>query len=658
HAVIDDKPEVKKAGGVYYTPIYIVKYIVENTLGKLLLNFSFGTDKEIKNTVKKISEIKVLDPACGSGSFLIEAYQSLLDWHLKIYTSTDETIQKNLSSKNPVIYQAANGEYRLTTGERKRILLNNIYGVDIDTQAVEVTKLSLLLKVLEGESEESLNAQLRMFHERALPDLGDNIKYGNSLIGPDFYNQMEMQFLDDEEKLRINVFDWDSEFREIMDKGGFNVVIGNPPYVRQELLGKFKEYFESNYKVYNGIADLYSYFIERAVNLLKKDGYFSYIVSNKWIRANYGVQLREWVKKQNLLELIDFGDLPVFKQATTYPCILTITKNPFTEEFDFAKIPNLKFVDLLEEVNQNKFKINLKNLDSSGWKLVDDKTSKLLKKILSIGIPLTKYVNGKINRGIITGLNKAFVIDESLKNKLIDNDPNSKKLLKPFLIGRDIKRYSPLYKNKFLILIPRGFTKRFSNDLKNPWKWFNKEFPAIANHLIQFEIEAKKRYDKGDYWWELRACEYYDEFEKSKIIYPNICKRNEFTFDSNSFYTNQKCFIISVDDKYLLGLLNSSLFFFLFRSILPKLRGGFYEPGYVFLKDFPIVDADNEIKKLISTKVEEILKFNEEKQKVKIPQERTALQRQIEAADKQIDQLVYRLYGLTEEEIKIVGGET
>ena len=530
--------------------------------------------------------------------------------------------------------------------------------MDIDSQAVEVTKLSLLLKVLEGESEESLNAQLRMFHERALPDLGDNIKCGNSLIGPDFYNQMEMQFLDDEEKLRINVFDWNTEFKEIMGKGGFDVVIGNPPYVRQELLGKFKEYFEGNYKVYNGTADLYSYFIERAVNLLSKNGNFSYIVSNKWIRANYGVQLRDWMKKQNLLELVDFGDLPVFKHATTYPCIITIRKNSIAEEFGFAKISNLGFINLREEVEQNKFKINLKNLESSGWKLVDDKTSRLLKKILSIGIPLSKYVNGKIYRGIITGLNKAFVIDENLKNKLIDNDPNSKKLLKPFLIGKDIKRYSPLYENKFLILIPRGFTKRFSNDLKNPWKWFSEEFPAIANHLIQFENEAKKRYDKGDYWWELRACEYYNEFEKPKIIYPNICKRNEFTFESNYFYTNQKCFIISVDDKYLLGLLNSSLFFFLFRSILPKLRGGFYEPGYVFLKDFPIVDSDNkEIKVLVSSKAEEILKLNEEKQKVKIPQEKTALQRQIEAADKQIDQLVYQLYGLTEEEIRIVEGE-
>ena len=206
-AIIDDKPEVKKAGGVYYTPTYIVKYIVENTLGKLLKDthpspLPKGRAREGFQTPRQVSALKLLDPACGSGSFLLEAYQYLLDWHLKYYTSDAETLQRSVAGKNPQVYQASNGDYRLTTAERKRILLNNIYGVDIDTQAVEVTKLSLLLKVLEGESEESLNSQIKMFHERALPDLGNNIKCGNSLIGPDFYDQMEMNFLDDEEKLK------------------------------------------------------------------------------------------------------------------------------------------------------------------------------------------------------------------------------------------------------------------------------------------------------------------------------------------------------------------------------------------------------------------------------------------------------------------------
>ncbi len=561
------------------------------------------------------------------------------------------------------VYEASNGELRLTTAERKRILLNNIYGVDIDSQAVEVTKLSLLLKVLEGESEESLTNQMRMFRARALPDLGSNIKCGNSLIGTDIFDdnlifEKSENELSYENFLQINPFDWEKEFKEIMNAGGFDIVIGNPPYVRQELLGDFKGYFESNYKVYNGIADLYSYFIERAVKLLKEGGYFAYIVSNKWMRANYAAQLREWLKKQNLVELIDFGDLPVFKGATTYPCILTIKKDKPENEFDFAEIKNLNFNDLREEVNKNRFKVNLQKLDSSGWKLVEENVSGLLNKIASQGIPLIKYADGKIFYGIKTGLNKAFVIDEETKRKLIKEDVKSKKLIKPFLAGRDIKRYLPPIVMNYLVLIPKGFTNKNSNNSKNPWKWFSENYPAIANYLSQFEDEAKKRYDKGDYWWELRACDYYEEFEKPKIIYPNICKQNEFTFDTDNFYTNQKCFIISVDDKYLLGLLNSSLFFFLFRSILPKLRGGFYEPSYVFLKDFPIVEADNiEMKKTIAKKAEEMLRMNKEKLKGKTSQEKTALQRQIEATDKQIDQLVYNLYELTEAEIRIVEGE-
>jgi type I restriction-modification system DNA methylase subunit len=217
-AIVEDKPEVKKAGGVYYTPTYIVEYIVKNTVGKLLEN---------KNP-KQVAKLKILDPACGSGSFLINAYQYLLDWHRDWYIK--DGTKKWATVRSPVLYQGYGGDWRLTTTERKRILLNNIHGVDIDSQAVEVTKLSLLLKVLEGENEETLNRQFKLFHERALPDLGSNIKCGNSLIGPDFYKNKQMSFLDDEERYRINVFDWQAEFPEIMKSGGFDVVIGNPPY--------------------------------------------------------------------------------------------------------------------------------------------------------------------------------------------------------------------------------------------------------------------------------------------------------------------------------------------------------------------------------------------------------------------------------------------
>src|SRR3990170_1676997 len=271
-AVVEEKPEVRKAGGVYYTPTYIVDYIVKNTVGKLLdcglqrdehrkIPLSKGGKGVVKSPLtkgemgvvnplnpKSVSKLKILDPACGSGSFLLGAYQYLLDWHRDWYIANDP--EKWATGRSPVLYQSGKSEiqnlsstqigdpnsqirnWRLTTAERRRILLNNIYGVDIDPQAVEVTKLSLLLKVLEGESEQTIESQLRLFHERALPDLAGNIKCGNSLIGPDFYENQQLTFLDEEERYRINAFDWQAEFPEVF-KGknpGFDVVIGNPPY--------------------------------------------------------------------------------------------------------------------------------------------------------------------------------------------------------------------------------------------------------------------------------------------------------------------------------------------------------------------------------------------------------------------------------------------
>ena len=296
-AKVEEKPEVRKAGGVYYTPTYIVDYIVKNTVGKLVSGNSVIGKLGSGLTPKDVSKLKILDPACGSGTFPLGAYQYLLDWHLKWYTDND--LEKSLKGKNPVMFESKDG-YRLTTAEKKRILLNNIYGVDIDPQAVEVTKLSLLLKVLEGESEQTIGSQLSLIQERALPDLSNNIKCGNSLIGPDYYegHQLTMGFAEEEERYRVNAFDWKAEFSQVFIQGGFDVVIGNPPYVRQEMLGKQKEYFHTTYKTYSGVADLYIYFIERGVSVLKPSGLFSFIVSNKWIRANYGQPLRNWLKTQ------------------------------------------------------------------------------------------------------------------------------------------------------------------------------------------------------------------------------------------------------------------------------------------------------------------------------------------------------------------------
>jgi len=668
-ANIEEKPEVRKAGGVYYTPSHIVDYIVKNTLGRLL---DGGDPEKLRPiAVSRAADIKVLDPACGSGSFLIVAYQYLIDWHLRQYTADPETnepdegkIKRHSGGKNPKIYQAPGGAWRLTTDERKRILINNIFGVDIDSQAVEVTKLSLLLKVIEGETYQINQYDWIRKRQRILPDLGNNIKCGNSLIGPDFYDHQQTSLLDEEEIYRVNAFDWNAEFADIMKAGGFDAVIGNPPYVRQEGLTHFKPYFEKRFSVYHGVADLYVYFIEKGVSLLTQGGFFSYIVANKWFRANYGKPLRQWMKEQHILEIIDFGDLPVFKQATTYPCIIVVQKKVPAENFRAATIKTLDYSDLQEYVSQHSYDVEQDALDDSGWSLVNQNTQHLLDKLRTTGVPLGKYVGGKIYYGIKTGLNEAFVIDEATREKLIADDPKSVEVIKPFLAGRDIKRYEPLETNKYLILFPRGFTSEQSAGKGTPWNWLRKTYPAIAHHLEPFKEKAEKRYDKGEYWWELRACDYYAEFEKPKIIYPNICKKPEFSFDENKLYTNQKCFIISEDDKYLLGVLNSQVTFFLFASLLPKLRGDFYEPSYVYLKNFPIrtINFDDPAAvarhdQIISL-VDRMLDLNKKLAEARTPQIKEMLRRQIESTDRPINQLIYELYDLTEEEIKIIESET
>lgn len=669
-AVVEDKPEVKKAGGVKYTPVYIVENIVENTLGKMLKG----------KTPLAVVLITVLDPACGSGSFLIVAYQYLLDWHREWYVKNlVPLLESGLKPSSPKIrrllpgcevekkgrkkelelpiYQGRRGEWKLTTAERKRILLNNICGVDIDRQAVEVTKLSLLLKVLEGENDETLSKQLTLFQERALPDLGNNIKCGNSLIEWDILR--ENPNLTQEEIEKINPFDWEKEFPEIFQRGGFNIVIGNPPYVRQEGLGEFKGYFQKHYEVYQGTADLYAYFIERGVSLLRESGLFSFIVANKWMRANYGQPLRKWLKAQRIEEIIDFGDLPVFEGVTTYPCIIRIKKSPPCANFEMTLVKSLDFQSLREYVKENHYNVNQSALDDTGWSLRNETTMALLTKIGTKGIPLRKYVGRNIYRGILTGFNEAFIIDAQTRENLIAEDPKSAELIKPFPAGRNTKRYEQPIGNKYLIFARRGINI--------------KEYPAIERHLFQFKERLMPKpkdwvgtgwigRKPGAYkWFEIQdAIDYYAEFEKPKIVYPDVCMQPEFTFDNSGLYLNKTCFIISLPDKYLLGLLNSSVMFFVIRCIIPELRGGYYTLGRIYVETFPIRTIDfskpDDVAhhQLMISLVDQMLSLNKQLQEVRTPHEQTSLKRQIEATDHQIDALVYDLYGLTEEEIKIV----
>ncbi len=416
----------------------------------------------------------------------------------------------------------------------------------------------------------------------------------------------------------LRFFHWELEFPEVFILGGFDVVVGNPPYVRQESLGEIKTYLSTHYQVYHGTADLYAYFIEKGISLLRDGGFFSYIVANKWMRANYGTPLRRWLKDQNIERIIDFGDLPIFQEATTYPCILLISKKPSELTFNATQVKTLEFSNLTKYVKENSYVVDQSRLNDDGWSLADKNTQDLLDKLQNLGIPLGEYVSGKIYYGIKTGLTDAFVIDADTRKKLINEDPKSSEIIKLFLAGRDVKRYHPPEGDKYVITFPKGWTREVSGGAEDAFGWLKENYPAITKHLEPFEEKAKKRCDQGEYWWELRACDYYTEFEKSKIIFPDISLKGAFTLDEvGGIYSSNTTYIIGSSDKYLVGILNSALMNFCYKELTAVFRGGYLRFFTQYVSKLPIHVGDSQDKAyhdLMASLVEQMLDLNKQKQ--------------------------------------------
>src|SRR6185312_16142072 len=505
-AKIEEKPEVRKAGGVYYTPKYIVDYIVKNTVGKLV---------EGKRP-DQVAKLRILDPACGSGSFLIQAYQYLLDWHLAWYIQ--DGAEKHAKGRPPRLFLHLGKEWRLTTKERKRVLLNNIYGVDIDSQAVEVTKLSLLLKVLEGESPQSLTYSFEMFHERVLPDLQENIKCGNSLVAPDFYVGKQLGLLSDEDRYRVNAFDWTTEFPEISGQKGFDAVIGNPPYIRMEAFKELKNYLKDHYRSHDERSDLYAYFLERGNVLLKNNGWFGMIVSNKFLRANYGKPLRDYLKANaSIEEIVDFAGLPVFSGATVRTIVLVATKPnaarpiryspPMTEDAFNSVEAGLTTID--EVVNTTSYEVESASLNSEVWSFSDQQTAQIVAKIGSRSVLLKDYCKNLICMGIKSGLTKAFVIDNTTRKEILKVDKNAEEIIKPFLNGRDVRRYHTEPVDQYILYMYHGV------DIKR--------YPGVERHLRPFKSELENRATRQE-WYELQQpqMKFTEYLKNPKIIFPDI----------------------------------------------------------------------------------------------------------------------------------------
>lgn len=697
-AVVDDKPEVKKAGGVYYTPTYIVDYIVRQTVGKLIADIA-GSDRSAdfsplqltdaedardkpavpdSRTVKRpegrapsatailnrVAKLRILDPACGSGSFLIGAYQFLLDWHLQFYFANDPV--KFAKGNRPALVQTERG-WKLTIAERKRILLNNIYGVDIDSQAVEVTKLSLLLKVLEGETGQTLQTIFRLFSERALPDLGHNIKCGNSLIGPDFYQQAELPLLTDDEKYRINVFDWQAEFPHIFQcdtaagelretpaapldytwagvplhgsystgkkkslktkpappaapewEGGFDAVIGNPPY--GAFTGEAESvYFRATFKSPANSLDTFLLFVERGHQLLRNQGLFGMIIPSGWVSAPSAKPLRKLFIEN--FKPLTFVSLP-FDVFRAYIDTVVVTAQrvprPEREESDAVQLfvfPSKFKIDSVRDFAQFEKSANYRD-----------------------------WLGSRHNEFLITCSRAETMILEKVRQQ-------------PKMLGDYV-----LVKRGIEVFAPQP-TKHGLVNAK----------PALTGVLQRFNREHGEKAFIS-YGEDVKASKPFEYFSAPRILLRQVLSRKlrlQAVFTAETLLTNQSVQSLipnpqlkpAPDLLFLLGILNSRLlswYFVKFNSVAR--RDDFPKIIIQQTRELPFpawgCQSDRVTHDRMVKLVETMLALHRQLAAARTPQEKSVLERQIAATDAQIDRLVYDLYGLTEDEIKIVENKT
>jgi len=778
----------RKATGSYYTPREIVDYMVtqslkqyyrtylsnvddiDNKLEELLSPITeepinpFG-DIDSKRVVKLTEELRIVDPAVGSGAFPMGILNKLVStlarvdpdnklWQeaqLKAVEDVpDPLLKQKLIKQINEQFIEKNSNY----GRKLYLIQKCIYGVDIQQIAIEIAKLRFFIALL---VDERIDKSKPNWGIEPLPNLDFKLMQGNSLISEfmginldsedsDSYGKLmkdetdelitqyqnkksEYQYEPDRtkkealkskvEKLIAQIFEsklqsqkaeyliklknierkyanvpdiqqrnesinketdtlnknykfdlaqaekqlkefttghkvrpffaWKLYFAEVFhEKNGFDIVIANPPYIRQEKLKDIKPNLKKLFECYEGTADIFVYFYERGTRILKENGVLTFISSNKYFRSGYGEGLRRFLSNNcQICQIIDFGDAPVF-EAISYPSIIVLKNTlPQSNEVEvFTWQPGHPLEDFASVVRSNCSPMSQKELTTDGWRLESPAALRLLEKLRKVGKPLNEYVNGRFYRGILTGLNEAYVVDRSTRDRLITEHYSSEKVLKPFLRGKDVKRWSVYFADQYLIRIESSENKH------HPWsgqsaikaeRIFARTYPAIHRHFEAYRKALMERQDQGKYFWELRSCKYWEEFEQPKVAYPNICKRNEFAWDDKGYYINQKAFIIPNASKYLLGILNSAAVTWLFDKLLAKLQNGFYEPSAIFMKDFPIPVTtkpeaiENLVNKILSAKSKDP-------------------DADVSDLEHQIDQMVYELYGLIPEEIAVVEG--
>lgn len=597
----------RKKEGAFYTPAFITRYIIQQALGGVLKEryeqLRAAQQKSAKGAAKtaladprvyqldkltkparaalvkfweawqdELTTVRLLDPACGSGAFLIEAFDQM---HTAYERSNDRLAELR--------------GHRTLFDLDKRILENNLYGVDLNEEAIEICRLSLWIKTAE--------------RGKALTSLDHPIRVGNSVVS--------------DAAVHPKAFDWQAAFPEVFAQGGFDVVVGNPPYVRQELLSDIKPYLQSEFKAYHGMADLYVYFYELGMRMLKPGGLLSFIVTNKWMKAGYGEPLRKFFSDEAWIEsVVDFGHAKqIFADADVFPSIIVArkpTKAPKPKKARLCTIPReqLRIDDLSRQIDAEGVELPLEQLGADTWQLEPGAVTKLMAKIRAKGVPLSDYAGVKPYRGVVTGCNDAFLIDTKTKDVIVSADPGCAELIKPYLRGQDVDRWVTDWQGLWMVFVRRGMNID--------------EHPSIKRHLAQYRQQLEpKPHDwsggewpgrkAGNYqWFEIQdSIDYWREFSKPKIVYQEIQFHPVYAFDRMARFGNNKTFFIATDDLYLLTVLNSPLMWWHNWRYLPHMKDEALSPVGFLMESLPIAPPSDAIHDRVVSTTEKLIELTE-----------------------------------------------
>lgn len=760
--------------GSFFTPGFITDYMARDVLERTVVqkfnekkswkceNLEDVSDKieDISEANEIVDDIRIADVAVGSGHFLVSALNRLLaiKSELNILCDADgkRIKRRDLILKvdndelsvvddegEPFEYKPGNEESQryqeALFNEKRRIIENCLFGVDLNPNSVNICRLRLWIELLKNAyyTKESGYKQLQ-----TLPNIDINIKVGDSLLSkyPVQNGHVVLDFLQKEDKadkknglaaklkeygknvqdykaggtsynkqqLRLNIaglksqlkeppsidlfgnvvknndidfsnsLEWMFEFPEILDDEGrftgFDAIIGNPPYVQLQSMGEMSDvYSKRDYSCYNKSADLYCLFVERAYSLLKKNGYFSFIMPNKWMLVDYGKELRQFMSQTSLKKILNFGDVQFFVDATIYVCIFVSQKSGDKMPVLACSLNSKNYHGEFEkEVKAATFEFPAENFGASEWSIRNKLHDSVLQK-MNVGTAL-KDMPISIYRGILTGFNDAFFIDGKTREKLIAEDPKSEELIKPLLRGRDINAWVT-ESDQYLINPHNGIKERNIAPINID------EYPAIKKHLDQFIDKLVKRGDKGDTPYNLRNCAYLEDFSKPKIIYPEITSLFSFTYDELGMMCNNKNYIISEKESFqslpkgtflkaLLAIFNSNLVKLWIEYNCPVLNGGARNISTTYFENLRIPLDNAELLQQLATLADEIITA---KKRASCHPERTlepkaigevegssevsdeAIQRNIATLETQVNTLVYQLYGITDaEEVEAV----